>query len=166
MQGNLRRNGAVEREATPDWLRPAAPVHRIGRGWAAAIPVDWTLPLPLEFPESDIDWIVASDCVWLVSMLDGLLNTVQAIVDRNRNRQPTFLMSFQRRDPKDGDDSAHFTSIRRVYQAVLRRGWGMKCLVWHPVSIPQEGASLDNENSTEQSTSEVYLFEIQPNPAS
>jgi len=109
-------------------------VAPIGRGWAAAAPLDWTRPvreqLPALFSSRDdeaagnggVDLIVASDCVWLKSMLDALLDTVSCIFEESvaaaaaakirsvssngSTSPPSFLMSFQRRDPAAADSGS------------------------------------------------------------
>lgn len=138
--------------ASPSWLGDDA--IRMGRGWAAATPLDWTKPLsPNQLTPSQIeciDLIVASDCVWLVSMLDALLDTVQGAFDVSQ-RSPTFLMSFQRRDASGGDDSALFTTVDRVLKSVKERGWTVDCLAWRPVQLG------DGEGDKE-----VFIFEIRP----
>ena len=155
---NLMRNANQNNDedqgdgASPSWLGDDA--IRIGRGWASATPLDWTKPLsPNQLTSSQlesIDLIVASDCVWLVSMLDALLDTVQGVFDMSK-RSPTFLMSFQRRDASGGDDSALFTTVDRVLSSVADRGWTFDCLAWRPVQLG------DGEGDKE-----VFIFEIQP----
>lgn len=139
-------------DTSPSWLGDDA--IRIGRGWAAATPLDWTKPLsPNQLATSQvesIDLIVASDCVWLVSMLDALLDTVQGVFDQSK-RSPKFLMSFQRRDASGGDGSALFTTVDRVLKSVKERGWSFDCLAWRPVQLG------DGEGDKE-----VFIFEICP----
>ena len=139
-------------ESSPSWLGDDA--VRIGRGWASATPLDWTKPLsPNQLGASQIESIelvVASDCVWLVSMLDALLDTVQGVFDQSK-RSPKFLMSFQRRDASGGDDSALFTTVDRVLKSVKERGWSFDCLAWRPVQLG------DGEGDKE-----VFIFEICP----
>ena len=158
---NLMRNasstggdddGDIIHETSPSWLGDDA--VRIGRGWASATPLDWTKPLsPNQLTASQIesiDLVVASDCVWLVSMLDALLDTVQGVFDQSK-RSPKFLMSFQRRDASGGDDSALFTTVDRVLKSVQERGWSFDCLAWRPVQLG------DGEGDKE-----VFIFEICP----
>ena len=160
---NLMRNMHKENNnvKAPSWLKDAV---RIGKGWASATPLDWTKPLssgqldwtkPLSPDQlnpsqiESIDMIVASDCVWLVSMLEALLDTVRAVFEQSK-RSPTFIMSFQRRDG-GGDDSALFTTVDRVLTSVTGRGWSFDCLAWRPVQLG------DGEGDKE-----VFIFEIRP----
>lgn len=145
-------HGDNAQECSPSWLGDDA--IRIGNGWAAATPLDWTKPLsPNQLTPSQIesiDLVVASDCVWLVSMLDALLDTVQGVFDQSK-QSPKFLMSFQRRDARGGNDSALFTTVDRVLKAVNDRGWSFDCLAWRPVQLG------DGEGDKE-----VFIFEICP----
>ena len=154
---NLIRNASSTGNADSDnvsssWLGDDA--IRIGKGCAAATPLDWTKPLsPNQLTPSQldsIDLVVASDCVWLVSMLDALLDTVQGVFDQSK-RSPKFLMSFQRRDASGGDGSALFTTVDRVLTSVNQRGWSFDCLAWRPVQLG------DGEGDKE-----VFIFEICP----
>ena len=150
---NLMRNMHKENNKVkaPSWLGKDA--VRIAKGWASATPLDWTKPLsPNQLNPSQIesiDMIVASDCVWLVSMLEALLDTVQGVFEQSK-RSPTFIMSFQRRD-SGGDDSALFTTVNRVLASVMGRGWSFECLAWRPVQLG------DGEGDKE-----VFIFEIRP----
>ena len=135
----------------PSWLGKDAVC--IGKGWASAKALDWTKPLsPNQLNPSQIesiDMIVASDCVWLVSMLEALLDTVRGVFEQSK-RSPTFIMSFQRRDASS-DDSALFTTVDRVLTSVRGRGWSFECLAWRPVRLG------DGEGDKE-----VFIFEIRP----
>jgi hypothetical protein len=76
--------------APPAWLN-GTNAKPIGRGWAGATALDWTVPVNEQLPSPElyttIDVVVASDCVWLVSMLDALLSTVASIFSNFRHRQ-------------------------------------------------------------------------------
>jgi len=83
--------------------------------------------------------IVASDCAWLASLLELLLDTVAAIWEQRRTRQqmddgncPKFLMAFQRRDKNIG--SALFTTVTHLEQTIQQRGWTLRLLAWRPVT--------------------------------
>ena len=120
-------------------------------GWASIAVVDWTMPLNSQVSKVApmIDYIIASDCVWLVSMMDSLLDTVHAIFQANPLAR--LLLSFKRRD---GTDSTMFTKVDSVVEAVKARGWSLECLAW------RYATSEDNEG-----TKEVYLLEIAPSSA-
>jgi hypothetical protein len=74
----------------PAWLN-GTHAKPIGRGWAGATALDWTVPVNEQLPSPDlyntIDIVVASDCVWLVSMLDALLSTVASIFSHHQHQQ-------------------------------------------------------------------------------
>ena len=205
LQPNLERNATTQQDGDtcppPAWLlspepteprddassssaAPSGPVP-IGNGWVATAALDWTKPVEQQLtPEQcQVDLVIACDCVWLVSMLDGLLQSVQSIFDAsasastgddsaaatptdtdgNTSKQPTLLMSFQRRDPADGNDSHMFTTVDRVIQEIHNRNWSLQCLAWQPV-VYQEESDHDGRGEKDVSTTikEVFLFEISP----
>ena len=122
------------------------PIGSIG-GWASVANIDWSVPLNEEVSSiSSLDWIIASDCVWLVSMLDSLLNTVDALFKLNSNAR--LLLSFQRRD---SGDNTRFSSVSSIIHSVHTRKWSIQCLAWRHVR--QEG---------EKELKEVFVFEIIP----
>ena len=163
---NLQRNSMedtmkepeVNLDAPPSWL--GTNVYRIGKGFANSASLDWTIPiqdqLTLDQCQS-IDYIIASDVVFLVSMLTALLDTVASIFESSSANNPSFILSFQRRDSQDGEDSESFTTVKRVVRDVKERGWSMDCLAWRPVTVLKE---VDGQ--VVKDTSEVFVFEIRP----
>lgn len=120
------------------------PIGKRG-GWASAAVIDWTAPLNDDVASiSSLDWIIASDCVWLRSMLDSLLDTVDSLFRLNPNAR--LLLSFQRRD---SGDNTKFSSVSSIIDSVHRRNWSIECLSWRHVR--QEG---------EKELKEVFVFEI------
>ena len=120
------------------------PIGKFG-GWASVAVIDWSVPLNEEVSSiSSLDWIIASDCVWLKSMLDSLLDTVTSLFEFNPNAR--LLLSFQRRD---SGDNTKFSSVSSIINSVQRRKWSIDCLAWRHVS--QEG---------EKEPKEVFVFEI------
>jgi hypothetical protein len=114
--------------------------------------LDWSQqPLEDQFMSVEqmeqVDLVIASDCVFLVDMLRMLLDTVSIVFQRSMVRRPSLLLSFQRRDAKDGDDSESFTTVNRVIREVQAKNWSMECLAWRPVVVNEE-------------TTEVFVFEI------
>ena len=172
----IRLEGEEETQPPPpplnNWF-PTEPIlvsHANNNGWAATAALDWRIPVQEQLPwsvYSNLDYIVASDCVWLVSMLDALLNTVATIFEASSSSSsppPTLLLSFQRRDTSEGDDSPNFTTVQRVIHSVTARGWSMECLAWRPVG---RSANLrTNESSkvedVDPDEKEVFVFAIQP----
>jgi len=145
--------GGSENRTQPEWLSPANAVP-IGRGWGGTMALDWMHPVEEQLSSEQrkgIDIIVASDCVWLVQMLTTLLDTVASIFESSSKRSPSLLMSFQRRDAGDGDDSPTFTTVTRVLEAVAARNWSITSLAWRTVNV--DGQDCEKE---------VFLFEIKP----
>jgi hypothetical protein len=155
----------------PRWLGPGG--TRIGRGWAAAVPLDWTRPLEGQLtPEaaSSVEFVVASDVVFLTSMLNSLFDTMGSIFKASASVGPSLVLCFQRRDAA-GDDcddggggggggggaGGAFTTATGVIAAAEGRGWSVDCLAWRPVTVRKEtgGIVADDE-------SEVFLLEIRP----
>lgn len=150
---NLGRNKACLQETTPApaWLQGLScdPIRVHSKaGWISAATLDWQSPLHDQLSPTrleTIDFIIASDCVFLVSMLTSLLDTAASIWNASRNK-PQLLLSFQRRDAKDGDRSQSFTTVQRVRSEAEARGWVVQCLAWNLVWTKEEGKT------------EVYLF--------
>jgi len=143
----------------PTWL--GADGIRIGNGWAAATPLDWTQPLHEQLTHdqsSSIEFIIASDVIFLASMLNSLLNTVNSLFQASVSNNPSFILSFQRRDALDGEESVAFTTVSGFAAEIHRRGWSLDCLAWRPVTVRKEtkdGLVVNEE-------SEVFVFEITP----
>lgn len=149
---NLERNRNESRitdetNECPAWLQPHA--IPVGKAWVNTVSLDWKKPLDIQLSKQHIDAVdllVASDCVFLVDMLNSLLDTVTAVFEQS-TKDPSFILSFQRRDAKEGDDSTSFTTVNRVLAEVKARGWTIGCLAWRPVTVGED-------------TSEVFVFEI------
>ena len=178
---------AVNHDCPPKWLTSTSssaaetdPVP-IGRGWANATALDWTRPVHEQLSTSQlegVDLIVASDCVWLTSMLDSLLDTVESIfsyaapADASNStttrplpppRSRSFLMSFQRRDSSSSSQSGSsgsgmFTTVDMIIDTIKRkRMWNIDCLAWRPITL----LSTNNDDTTTTTeTKEVFVFEI------
>lgn len=144
-----------EQNILPSWLGiEAKSVHK---GSLSAMALDWTKPVEEQLkPEqiNDIRIIISCDCVWLVSMLDGLLNSVSTVFESSKSNDIAFLMSFQRRNAKEGNESATFTTVERVLSSVEARGWKLKSLAWRPVLVKGE--------DDWQEEKDVFVFEIKP----
>ncbi|KAL9189703.1 hypothetical protein ACHAXT_009378 [Thalassiosira profunda] len=166
--GNLLRNESITTSTSyappsdttlcPSWLTPDG--IRIRKGWASSTPLDWTHPLDEQLTKeqsSSIDFIVASDVVFLASMLSSLLDTVESIFEASSGNNPSLILSFQRRDAKDGEESVAFTTVDGVLAAVKRRGWSIDCLAWRPVKVKKEVEGVVTDDK-----SEVFVFEIRP----
>jgi predicted nicotinamide N-methyase len=152
-QPNLERNASTTTSTAPPpaWL-PSNAVP-IGSGWAASTAVDWTIPLDEQLEDAErvmenVEVIIASDCVWLVNMMEPLFETVDCVFRRNPNAK--LLLSFQRRDPKDtSTSSSMFTTVDRVLTTMMeQRKWSVHCLAWRPIH--------------QSDPKEVFLFEATP----
>ena len=132
--------------------------RRIGMGYADSTPLDWTKPIEEQLTEeqgSTIDIILASDVVFLASMMKSLFDTVATLFKTSRQNNPSLILSFQKRDAQD-QDSVSFTTVDSVIAAVKDRGWTIDCLAWRTVAVRKEdinGVVRDDE-------SEVFVFEI------
>ena len=157
IDNNLARNATTQTDDNPhpSWLAPSDGVP-IGKGWAASASLDWTCRLDeqLTIQQSSVDFIIASDVVFLSSMLNSLLKTVESIFQSSSGS--SFILSFQRRDAKDGAESSLFTTVDGVIDAIKTRGWKIDCLAWRPVIVSRE-ASDGNVSDVE---TEVFVFEI------
>lgn len=162
---NLKRNERIlfnsfnndNDKSCPSWL---ANGRKIGKGWAGSTPLDWTKPIIQQLSEEQattIDIIIASDVVFLASMMNSLFDTVEAIFQASKNNKPSFILSFQKRDATDGKDSAAFTTVNGVLSAVKDRGWSIQCLSWRTVAVRKEDYS---NGAVKDDQSEVFVFEI------
>ena len=155
----LSNNTSVDDEndkLCPSWLVNG---QRIGKGWADATPLDWTKSIREQLTDeqaSTIDFIIASDVVFLASMMKSLFDTVEGLFQTSKDNKPSLILSFQKRDAKDGTDSIAFTTVDGVIAAVKERGWTIECLAWRTVAVRKE----DETGSVKDDTSEVFVFEI------
>lgn len=158
IDNNLARNAITQTDGNtcPSWLAKADGIP-IGKGWAASASLDWTCPLDdqLTIQQSSVDFIIASDVVFLSSMLNSLLQTVESIFQSSSNN-PTFILSFQRRDAKDGTESSLFTTVDGIIEAIKARGWSIDCLAWRPVIVSREAS----DGKVSDVETEVFVFEI------
>jgi hypothetical protein len=140
----------------PSWLVNG---RKIGKGWADSTPLDWNKPIKEQLSDeqaSSIDIILASDVVFLESMTKSLFDTVEALFQASNHNEPTFILSFQKRDPHDGQASESFTTVDGVLLAVKKRGWTIDCLAWRKVVVKKQ----DSNGTVRDDESEVFLFEI------
>jgi hypothetical protein len=91
-------------------------------------------------------------------MLTSLLDTVESIFKSSSHNNPSFILSFQRRDAKDGEESSSFTTVNRIISSVKKRGWTIDCLAWRPVTVRKEECNGD----VKEEQSEVFVFDINP----
>lgn len=136
----------------PEWLlqRPSqgsdTHMHRFGTSFVATCALDWTRSVQeqVRLPENNaVDLILASDCVWLVSMLDSLFDAVQEILGPHT----TFLLSFQKRE-NGSESTGMFTTVQSILDAIEERSWKWTCVAWKPVRL------VDGQES------EAFVFKI------
>lgn len=157
---NLKRNSNLDATSSPppQWLEASSTkaVLPIGKGWVSATSLDWTVPLTEQLDKAttinEVNVIVACDCVWLMSMMKPLLDTVETLFELKKNKDIKFLMSFQRRDPKTttAQKMQMFTTVDGIREEMSKRKWNVECLAWRPV----------NPKAPDK---EVFLFEVCPN---
>lgn len=90
-------------------------------------------------------------------MLQSVFDTVESIFRASTN-PPPLILSFQRRDAKDGDESVSFTTVTGILNAMNDRGWSCKNLAWREVTVLKEDGGEDGAVKEDQS--EVFVFEI------
>jgi len=133
-QGNDDPQGdGEEHRKPPNWLRDCEHVERIGEGWAAAAPLDWTKPVKEQLSSEQcraINVIVASDCIFLEALLKPFLDTVQTLFEEGA---PSLLISFQPRGERIMG-SALFTTEQHLVNSVDARGWGIQIIGWKPLT--------------------------------
>lgn len=162
IEENIQRNhgessSSSEEDDIPTWLPTGV---KIGEGFVDATPLNWIIPLEDQLQEdqrTNLDFIVASDVVFLKQMLESLLNTAAALFESSKATRPTFILSFQRRDSKDGEESDSFTTVDGILQAVQERGWKLECLAFRHIMVEKERGDKIVKEQTE-----VFVFEIDP----
>jgi predicted nicotinamide N-methyase len=171
---NLRRNarahrkcidGGEEEECDPQQLCPKFLIDacaskttstdtasfdavRLGRGWAKATVLDWFKPVEEQLPiatTSNIDVIVACDCIFLRKLADPLLTTIATIFNHASANNPKFFFTFQRRNML-----GLFIQLEELLGRIEERGWTVECVAWRNVDIEDDG------------THQNYLFQVTP----
>lgn len=121
---------------------------KLGRGWARAAVLDWFKPLNDQLPlstTSDIDVIVACDCIFLRKLADPLLTTIATIFEHSRAKNPKFFFTFQRRNML-----GLFIQLEELLGMIEERGWAVDCVAWRDVDIEDDGVHQN------------YLFQVTP----
>jgi hypothetical protein len=122
----------------------------IGKGWASAVVIDWFQPLSSQLSNetvSNIDIIVACDCLFLKKLIDPLLNMISDIFDaaaRNDNNDCKLLFTYERRNMM-----GLFISLEDLLDKITNeRGWLIECLSWRTLSVEDDGEH------------NLYLFQV------
>lgn len=123
----------------------------IGKGWARPAILDWFQPVEEQISKStlsNIDVIIACDCMFLRKLVDPLLNTIATIFNHstaNNGKNPSFFFTFQRRNML-----GLFIQIEELLSRIKGRGWTVECVAWRNVEVEGDGI---HEN---------YLFRVTP----
>lgn len=121
---------------------------KLGRGWARAAVLDWFKPLNEQLPlstTSDIDVIVACDCIFLRKLANPLLTTIAAIFEHSSAKNPKFFFTFQRRNML-----GLFIQLEELLGKFEERGWAVECVAWRDVDVEDDGVHQN------------YLFQVTP----
>ena len=155
IQPNLRRNSttlpAPSMSECPEFLATKEDesqfnANAIGEGWARAGVLDWFKPVSEQLSaetSSNIDVIIACDCIFLRKLVDPLFATVSTLFEHSMSRCPKFLFTFQRRNMM-----GVFIQLEELLGRIDERGWMVECLAWRTVHVEGDGI---HEN---------YLFEV------
>ena len=126
---------------------------QIGKGWAKAAVLDWFKPVEEQLAlstTSDIDVIVACDCIFLRKLANPLLTTIAAIFEHSRSNNPKkFFFTFQRRNMM-----GLFIQLEELLGMIEERGWTVECIAWRDVHVEDDGVHQN------------YLFQVTPSPSS
>ena len=121
----------------------------IGCGYARPTVLNWFKPLSEQLSRraySDVDLIIACDCIFLRKLVDPMFNTVAEVFSNaktNKTEEVTCLFTYQRRNLM-----GVFISLEEVLDMIAQRGWFVTCLAWRKVMVEDDGEH------------ELYLFEI------
>ena len=125
---------------------------QIGKGWAKAAVLDWFKPVEEQLAlstTSDIDVIVACDCIFLRKLANPLLTTIAAIFEHSRSNNPKkFFFTFQRRNMM-----GLFIQLEELLGMIEERGWIVECVAWRDVHVEDDGVHQN------------YLFQVTPSSA-
>jgi predicted nicotinamide N-methyase len=126
---------------------------QIGKGWAKAAVLDWFKPVEEQLPlstTSDIDVIVACDCIFLRKLANPLLTTIAAIFEHSRsnNHPKKFFFTFQRRNMM-----GLFIQLEELLGMIEERGWTVECVACRDVHVEDDGVHQN------------YLFQVTPSSA-
>ena len=121
---------------------------RLGNGWAKAAVLDWFKPVEEQLTQattSDIDVIVACDCIFLRKLASPLLTTIATIFEHSRSNNPKFFFTFQRRNMM-----GLFIQLEELLGMIEERGWTVECVAWRDVVVEDDGVHQN------------YLFQVTP----
>lgn len=101
-------------------------------GWVGSCVVDWTAPLKEQLADpttaSQIDLVVACDCLWLKHLLEPVLDRIQEIFEQSRDNRPVFVCTYQNRGR-----NAMYSDLPTIRASIEVREWKLDCLAWHVV---------------------------------
>ncbi|KAL7516178.1 hypothetical protein ACHAWX_001223 [Stephanocyclus meneghinianus] len=157
---NLRRNRTKPREddlasdrddeAPSSFLTALHPEEEercppvpVGRGYARPAVLDWFRPVESQLAASvvsDVDLVVACDCIFLEKIVDPLLDTLESIF--RSSRDAACLFTYQRRNLM-----GVFIGLEELLRRIEERGWSVRCLAWRKIVVEEDGEH------------DLYLFE-------
>ncbi|KAL7478910.1 hypothetical protein ACHAW6_004666 [Cyclotella cf. meneghiniana] len=151
---NLMRNRTKPREndlAPSSFLTALHPEEEercppvpIGRGYARPAVLDWFRPVESQLAASvvsDVDLVVACDCIFLEKIVDPLLDTLASIF--RSSRDAACLFTYQRRNLM-----GVFIGLEELLRRIDERGWSVRCLAWRKIVVEEDGEH------------DLYLFEL------
>ena len=119
----------------------------IGSGYARPTILDWYKPVCEQLSKraySDVDLIIASDCIFLTKIVDPMFDVLAEIFHHSsRPEEVACLLTYQRRN-----QMGVFITLENVLEKIDQRGWRVQCLAWRLVVVEDDGEH------------ELYLFEI------
>lgn len=120
----------------------------LGKGWAKPAVLDWFRPVEEQLPLSiisNIDIIVACDCIFLRKLADPLLTTIATIFEHSSANNPKLFFTFQRRNML-----GVFIQLEELLGRIEERGWTVECVAWRNIEIEDDGIHQN------------YLFQVTP----
>lgn len=144
---------ALSSETTTTTNTSSFDAVQIGKGWAKAAVLDWFKPVEEQLAlstTSDIDVIVACDCIFLRKLANPLLTTIAAIFEHSQcsNNPKKFFFTFQRRNMM-----GLFIQLEELLGMIEERGWTVECVAWRDVHVEDDGVHQN------------YLFQVTPSSA-
>jgi len=119
----------------------------IGSGYARPTILDWFKPVCQQLSKhaySNVDLIIASDCIFLTKIVDPMFNVLAEIFHHSsKPEEVTCLLTYQRRN-----QMGVFITLEEVLEKIYQRGWRVQCLAWRLVVVEDDGEH------------ELYLFEV------
>lgn len=92
----------------------------VGKGSAAALTLDWTIPTAEQVTEaidpSDTEIILAAECIWLEELIDPFVETVAYLLKGKNN--PKCITMFRDRAKDDSEAFIPMTKVVATFRAI------------------------------------------------